>query len=208
MTLASGDICRVAVRMKDENGADLVNVFYIRFSTLTETDDYDEIIPAIAGWVDDVYAQLNGVMSVDVIPYDLKVDKVEWISDEWKVTENIISMPWGDGFAPTQANDIMPEGVAALVTLHTNAGRHSGRKFLGGLTETVLGATGDMAASAVPYIMGWASNFIQEFQVTTGLAQAKVVVPDTNTGVIRSILAYTVSTVFAYQRRRRKGRGS
>lgn len=206
MTINNGDNLRISVRQSMPSGQDHVNVFHYHCD-FTGTETNQDVADAAIYMLDGAYAQINGFVSDDMTPIDVKIDKVEFADEKLEIIENVGTYPFATTYyIPGSTGDPLPPGVAGLLKLLTTAGKTYGRKFLGALTEgnqtdgtlgsTVLTAIGLMGAQLVSSILVSTGNYL-----LPGVMSYR----DHD---FRQFTDYEASDNLAYQRRRRAGTGS
>lgn len=206
MPINDGDILVASARFRDVQGNDVVNVYNFRCALAAPIADQDAI-DGVDAYISSFYTTLDGYMDGDAAPYDLKVDVVEFIGGEWKVTHNVGFDSWGVPLAMSGAGEPLPHGSAILVKLFTGLGKHTGKKFLGLFNDNALNSLGNVAAVVQAAAATDFAKILAPFVFTAGNTLVGVVL-DRADGTVRDILSVAVSDVFAYQRRRRPGTGS
>jgi hypothetical protein len=194
---------RVAVRFKDQNGSDVVNVWHF----VVDGTNYDEgdLMDAIDGYLTSVYTEFDSSLCEDAVTYDMKVDSVDFIDDKWETIWNVGQSTWGSGLNMNNSTDPLPAGAALLAFLYTNVGKHLGKKFFGLFCEDA-NSEGHTVAGARTHVLSGLTKLLTPYVVdgSTNLI-ASLLGSD---GVIRAIEDVGVAIEWAYQRRRRKGTGS
>lgn len=148
--------------------------------------------------LDQAYAELEDSLVTGLAGTGIKITNVTQ-------AEDIGEFPFPNFTTGANVGDTLPPGVALLVTFPTNRLKSRGRKFLPGLSEVQVSAgvfSGSVLTQAAAYAALVASPWIGtnsgsplSFGVQTAL------------GGFRTFTGGVVSTVPAYQRRRKQGVG-
>jgi hypothetical protein len=165
------------------------------------------VVTGVLAEIDNAYAAMNAYISNTVSTNDIKIDVVFWSGGKCIVSQNLGTYPWDDvWYNPSGAGEVLPPGDSALLKLMTTLGKHYGRKFIGGLTETAQNS-GILVAGCVEDLADMATSFLSEFTISAG----NYLVPVINSTLFQEalpVIEAAASAVIAYQRRRRPGTGS
>jgi hypothetical protein len=101
---------------------------------------------------------------------------------------------------------MLPSGVAVLVKLFTGAGKHIGKKFIGGITEALCDSGGSMTSVAQAAFATAFTKLLTPHAIDGSNHLRSGLV--SNTGLWYTLTEIGVPIVMAYQRRRRAGTGS
>jgi len=205
MTVNVGDALRAAARWVGPEGQDVVNVFHFEVTGSGPASDSNTFNACDAA-ISAVFSGFDDHIELTMEPYDLKVDVVEWDGDKWAVTQNVGYGTWGSTITAVGASDWLPSGVAVLGLLRTALGKHTGRKFFGGLGEGQNDDGKPTAALKTAVLSGLTTLLTPTVIDATEYIVSSVL--DTVTGTIRNVLDVEVGPEWAYQRRRRPGTGS
>lgn len=115
-------------------------------------------------------------------------------------------LPFAAPIAGTASGDSGAPGVAGLISLPSAVPRVVPRKYFGPLSESNLGATGLLAAGTLTTLTSIATILTNDQTTSSHTYRYGYLSPKTGTFVIPS--AAVITSVPAYQRRRRQGRGS
>jgi hypothetical protein len=206
MTVPVDAIIRASARFRDNQGSDCVNVYTFQMDCTDPQDEID-VFNSVDAYLTTVYDEFDQSMDDDAEPYDLKVDVIEFQGGDWVVTQNVGFGSWGSGITPTGVSDPLPPGSAVLGKLYTGLGKHTGKKFFGVLTESILDTDGNATDAQVTNVLAGLVKLVTPYVITAGNRIVSVVL-DQATGVARQVLEAAVSDVIAYQRRRRPGTGN
>lgn len=206
MTVPTGTIIRASARFYGYHDQDLMNVWNFACNFTADQDEND-VFDAIDTRLQAVYNDWDDYISDEIETNDLKVDGVDFIGGEWVTVQNIAYGPWGAGFTPTKADDLLPAGCAAVGFLLTALGKHQGRKFFGGFTEDSCSASGAINSNAFLAIGGGLLDMTTEIVISSGNVMYPCVL-DYTYGIYRVIEKVAVNIQWGYQRRRRPGVGS
>jgi len=206
MTVPVGAIIRASARWHNYNGDDVVNVFYFR-GDFTSAQDEQDVFDAVDAYLTSVYTEFDGYIDNNAVPYDLKVDVVEFTGGKWKVTQNVLQGSWGATLTPAETGDVLPPQTAALVKLETGLGKHQGSKYFGMFGESQNSANGGLTTTLLNALLDGAVKLLTAY-VFGGTEELQAVVLDTVTGVVRDVIGVSCSYNWSGQRRRRPGTGS
>lgn len=206
MTVADGEVIRASARWSGYHQQDLVNVYHFRTDFATAQDEQD-VFDAVDTYLQSVYALMDGLMSSGVYVNDLKVDVVQYIAAKWKVTQNVSFGPWGSTLATAAGDDVLPAGDAMVGFLYTSLGKHQGRKFFGGFTETSNTASGAVNSGLQTICISALTLLLTPYTISAG-NDLITVVPGVYDGVVRDVISVGVNGHWGYQRNRKPGVGS
>ncbi len=199
MTIASGDIIRVAQHIVMPEQVDAYNVIALLCTTGTSTDA--QLLTNLETWVATAYANLQARIHDQVDLAEGRVARMEWQATEWIVTEIIGTIL--PTFAATNSFDMLPHAVSPYVTFDTSAPTRKGKiKLLGfGETEQADSILGQDAATSM-------AAFIADIRTALSSSSALLsycVLGDD--GVARVSTAGVVRGIVGSQRQRRPGIG-
>ena len=206
MTVPTGAVIRASARFVDTHGSDVVNVYFFR-SDFDTPQSEAAVFAGCDQYLASVYTEFDANLDDDFDPLDLKVDVVEWDSVKWQVVANVGFGGWGVIIDSTALGNPLAPGVAALVSMFTGLGKHTGRKFVGGLVEAIKNSEGNFATASAAAMQVAFSLLLTPKVLSVGNDLITVVLDHTD-GTIRDVIAIGVSEIFGYQRRRRPGTGS
>lgn len=206
MTVPDGAVLRCSARFEGYHDQDIVNVFQLRCD-FTAAQLEATVFSAVDTYLSSVYEEWDPYLEVTIAPNDLKVDVIEFIGGEWVVTANVGFGSWGSSIVGVDAGQMLPAGVAAVGFLYTDLGKHQGRKFFGGFTETVNSQSGAILSSLSSLITAGLTLLLTPHTISAGNTLVSCI-PGTADGVIRDVTSIGVNTHWGYQRRRRPGVGS
>lgn len=195
MAVAPNQVIRVTHRFLQLPGGFAENVYHflnISGLTLDNVDvlnDMQDLFALLEGALDDV--MVNTVSFVELHVYNITAD------------QPVGTTPSAGG-AGTLAEDPLPSGVSALVTLETGNKRTIGKKFLPGLSETTTTA-GVFNAAAIADLLQ-AAAFMLGTQTVNGHDWLPGIVK-VSTGVFYPVITALVRSTPSYQRRRKQGVG-
>lgn len=203
MAILAGDIVKTTMSFGILDGTVCQNIFHHqRIGVGVFTDA--AIVTAIEEWAEAMYAELVTAIKDDVVALLCSVDRVEWVIDEWKITENIgVFTP---DFVPTLVSEALPNMDSAFVVLKTARPKTIGRKFLPPFGESQQNAS-YLVAAAVEDVVAWADDAVNDITLQ--------VLDYMRPGVVRTgfdawfpFTVGIVTNLLGTQRRRRPGVGS
>lgn len=199
MPIVSGDILRVAARMKVDGVFDVVNVLHFRMEAVSPDGDTQTLLD-VAEKLSNCYALL-----ATVLPTALSADAL----DVFNVSDDapLGAHAWGAGFTGgTNGGDFTPLGVSALCLMNTATKRVQGRIYVGPLIEAAW-TDGKVNSGSLPALQ----NYMAELRDTNPLSEGSEIiygVYSRDSNILRSVTSQRVQLEAAYQRRRKRGRGS
>ena len=198
MTTQPSDIIEAAARLEFDAVDDVVNVFQVRLASPVAITD-QETLDDIVDYLELAYTLLVGFLSVLTTFRDIRVRNV--------TQDTVLGLvPWNTLSAGSAVSDALPPGVAALVNFTTGVPRVTPRKYIGVSTEAQLVDPGVFSDSFVIALGQFAAQMIGLVPVNGRLYEYGFLSPKTS--AFQASLAATVTSIPAYQRRRKQGRGS
>lgn len=202
MAIASGDIIRAVFTWLLTNDDLAQNVFHFLVTSGSETDDADTTSTLI-DWFEDALgtapvAVVNDAEldAVDVYKWDATNDEFDPLTNETPCT-----------FVGTDATEMMPHGISALLSRPTSDPRSTARTFLPGMSEGTQ-ANGLWAAAHLTRLLDICDAMTDVATTTSGA----VLTPGTFTLATETFNPVTgtfvVNSLPAYQRRRKPGVGA
>lgn len=201
MTIAYGDVLRVAFRNLWQAVDDVVNVYHllVKNEPPESFDDLDVAL-AVINYLYELYHPLGDFFPDDVQPQDVTI----YVPTQDNRFLGVFSgeavwSPWG-------TTDPLPPGTAPLVTAKTTRPRGTAKKFLPPTTE----ARTDDGLFNAPFmgaLTGFASRWLSEYTDPDKGIILEAVVWARDVGGAYSLLATRATNVPAYQRRRKQGVG-
>lgn len=202
MSITDGEILRIVASFLWTDGNVAQNVFNAVVTGGGAPFDEVDILDDAEDWLDDMYANLAGNISILMPGNELLVYKYDSIDDDW---DEVGSQAWT--FSPTQDTDELPRGVAALVRLWTTDPDVQGKKYIPGLTENTA-TDGLWVAGLVTNLLAFAADWYLPF---VGAASGATFTPGiwsvVGTVFKAGIDHVATSTIPAYQRRRKRNVG-
>lgn len=198
------DTVRVSARMQDNLGNDIINVYYWTHLGASVCPD-SAFMTAVEVELSDMYTTIQSVIPSTVSPVDVTADVVTYSGGKWTVTAHVGVIAWTTWGGGTGAGDSLPQGCAALVSGSTTVPKVYARKYLGQLTETAQD-NGGLTSSVLAYLAAFATEWLDDMAVgANGFVSS---VASLKAGTYLQLMSGLISSVVAYQRRRKTGRGS
>jgi hypothetical protein len=203
------DKIRVQVRFKHPGSGDIVNTYHMQAkSPWVGTPSNTAIMNAVSTWVSDAYSQLTNELHSGLAPYDLRVDKVDIVNGEEKVTEVIGTRTLSISVPPGGSGEALPHMNAAIVNFRTLIPKVFGRKYLGPWVEG-RAADGAITSNGLANLALFVTKILTP-AVVAGVGDLGVGVLSTKAAgdFFAELTEGVVNSVFGTQRRRRQNRGS
>jgi len=197
--ILAGDVLRVSARQKVDGVHDVVNVFHVIADTVVASD-LSDVLDDLRTWVGLAYNEIATSLP-DVVSSD--------ILDVYNVSQDLPygQVGWGGGYTGgTNSGDYTALGVSALLLFPTSAKRIQGRFYLGPLAEGHV-SSGKVNSALLPNI----ANFAAQILDTSPMAEGSVfdyIVLSRADNTPHHPTTFKVMSELAYQRRRKRGRGS
>ena len=199
MAWAEGDVCRVSAKMSLLNSIDVVNVWHAKLLSET-TPTNAEVLEDMAERLDDQYAILAPSLTTS-----LAFTEIQAYGLNPTVPLGVTSWPTlttGDN----DTADMLVTGAAALIKFSTEALRGQGKKYIGGLTEGQIAGGIISGATLLSALVTFAAMSSSAFVSANGNTWRWGIYREA-TGSFWRYVEAIVSTVPAYQRRRKLGVG-
>lgn len=201
MTVVQNDELKVVVSIGMPGTTIAQNVFYARYTALTEPTDA-VVANDMLLWVDEMYENLDGQMGPDVFINEVitykKITAVPLVFQQIGSEESTE--------VGTSATETLPNGVAMVMRIGTVALRSIARKYIAGLSEenvlTVSWSSTALVQGAL-FLIDWIAGPPTQSGRTyeAGIVSAK-------DGLFKTFLSIgTLSIIPGYQRRRKPGVG-
>lgn len=198
MSTNQWDVVTLAVRAEYQGIEDIVNVYDLQKTDATPADDAS-VLSDLEDWINLVYNLVAVFQTVRTLYREFKA----YNKTQGTVigTASITSPAAG-----TSGGQDQPGGVAALISFPTAYGRITGRKYIGGLVDTILTTEGTILSGSVAGLVSIGNTIRAPYSGTTSQWQYGIVRSIDNTFHVPT--GTLVTNVCAYQRRRKRGRGS
>jgi hypothetical protein len=202
MTISTGDILKIVATAVWLDGNLNQNVFNAVVTGAGGPWDNDDIVADAVSWMGTVYGNLTAAMSDELDGSQVQVYEYDDGDDDW---DEVGSSAWV--WNPSNVDEQLPRGVAALINAKTTNADVSGKKYLGGNVEGNVD-DGLWAGAYITDIEAWADDWITGFVGgTSGADWLPGVWSPTKTNFFYFVGSTIVPTIPAYQRRRKQGVG-
>lgn len=203
MAIEELDKVKVTCNFELGDGTQYQNVYYyIREGTDPFSDS--AIVASIKALLEGAYAELVTLVTTDVTEQLSFVDRIEWVTDKWKVTENIGTFT--PTFAPSATGDALPFMSAPFVVFKTTRPKTVGKKFLFPFDEAWQDAT-ILLSGAVNAMVAYAAEILGDVPLSPGNFLTPGV-PRTRVEAWYSFQVAVVNDIIGSQKRRRPGVGA
>lgn len=202
MSITDGEILRIVASFLWDDGGVNQNVFNAVTTGGGAPWADEDILDDCESWLDAMYANISVNISEDLDGNEVIVYKYDGIDDDW---DEVGSQAWS--FAPTQADEILPRGVAALIRLWTTDPDVQGKKYIPGLAEAGL-ADGLWGAGTITNLLAFAADWYAPFVgAVSGATFTPGIWSVVGTVFKAGVDHIATSTIPAYQRRRKRNVG-
>lgn len=203
MAITSGTILKVVASFLFPDSVIAQNVFNVVVTDLVTSDDEEDVVADCITWVEDMFTHILAHIGDVVTTSEVSVYEYDSIDDDW---DEVGTDVWSVTF--TNANQMLPHGIACVVHARTIDPDTLGTKYLGGFTEEATNGSNvgvGLVALLVDFLDEWVTAFVG---VETGGTFGPVIWSPTDT--VARIMSGTgyVNGQVGYQRRRKPGVGS
>jgi len=202
MSVAENQILRVVASMLWDDGNVNQNIFNCRPSGGTPPYADTDIADDMEDWLDNMYANMTASISDELNGNSVLVYKWDTAGLDW---DEVQSQSWT--WTPVSTGEQLPRGNAGLINLWTVDPDVQGKKYMPGLTEGSI-TLGLLGAAQVVALLDFASDWLTPF---VGAASGATFTPGVWSVVSRlfneALVHYSVPTIVAYQRRRKRNVG-
>lgn len=203
MAIVDQDKLRVGANFELGGGHLYQNVYYyIRDGNDPFSDAAH--IAAIKTDLDNAYARIATWIRSDVTPQLSTVDRIEWVTTKWEITENIGTFT--PALTPLGTGDGLPFQCSPYVTFKTLRPRTVGKKFLFPFTEAAQDDS-VLLAAVLTAVGLYASDILSSISLG-GDATLTTGVPRTGVNSWFNFLVAVVPDIVGTQRRRKIGVGA
>lgn len=199
MSVTDGTVLKLVVSFLWTDGNINQNVYNAVLTGAGSPWDEADVVDDADAWLDNMYANIVGAMSDELDGNELNLYKYDAVDGDW---DEIGSQGWT--FNPTGTNDQLPRGSAPLVRLWSSDPDVQGKKYIPGMTEGSL-VDGLYNAALLTDLLAFAVDWYTPF---TGAVSGATWTPGI-WSVVGSVFKaaidhYAVSSIPAYQRRRKR----
>lgn len=198
MTAQPGDILEVTVIHDNNVSGEQVNRYQFELDSAGPVDDAD-ILDDIAEVIQTLYVLIYTIISVRNVFREVKVFNVT----QWLLVGSTDANAYTGGGS---ADPSEPTGVASHVYFTTNVPKVILSKYIPNPASADLTAAGELNTAGHTALATFGAALLVQISGGANLYRYGYLSPKTLTFVVPSIMV--ASTTLAYQRRRKKGRGS
>ncbi len=204
MAVGNNDIVRGVLSMTMANGDVAKNVFTwqvdkVSVGNWTDSVAGGHMTDAIEDIFDELLSRIKSTVSFDT------VDCYKYVNGEW-----VYFATKTPSITPTNTFDILPAGVSMLMTGYTAYNRVFGRKFIYGVCEPEVSATGELVSAALTDLADAALVYISNYNGGT-MGPLDYLVPGVYSSKASGFVPFgavaVVKSILSYQRRRKSGVG-
>lgn len=189
------DVIRVVADMT-LLGQTILNVWHVISPSSVPDTELQDDIPEM---MNEIYSQINGVIDNELTYDAIRIFNVTGNQD-------LGIHAWPVLTTGSTAGETLPLGVAALLTLPTDIPKVRGRKFFGGIVESVC--TNGVFISNVTDALADIAALVTVPYITAGHANAWVFGIPTLANGFQAFNSGLISSIPSYQRRRKQGVGA
>jgi len=200
MTVAMGDILRVAARQEVSGIDDTINVLHFEVFTAPTGGSDAAALEDLADHFGLAWQLIAGIYPSYVEPVDLQV---------YNITQDapVGVTAWAGGYTGgTASGEGLPQQDAAMVLWSTGVKRRIGRTYLGPLSEASQ-ANSQLTGPVIDLLETWTA-YIRESVDAPNAGDYRLVIYSRSAGARSVPTAVRVAPVVAIQQRRKPGRGS
>lgn len=198
MTINAGDILEIDARMEFDGSEDVINNYQILMGSISSPDEQD-VIDDILAWLETLYVIFQGVQTIKLFFRDVRIFN--------KTLDELVGLFAWPTLVTGQSNEPpLPPGVAGLVQFNTVVPRVLLRKYIGGWVEETLSASGQWTLAETAKLATF-GTLCASPQATPN-ASWVYGYDSPKTASFVTPTSSVATSIPAYQRRRRQGRGS
>lgn len=203
MAISAGDVLRVVAIMYWLDGNTVQNVFNAVVTGAGGPWDDADIVDDALAWMNSVYSNLTSQLSQDLDGSEVAVYEYDPVDEDW---DEVGKASWS--FAPSSASGYLPRGVAGLINAGTLDPDVQGKKYVGGLTTAAI-SSGLLVGATVTALGNFADDWLTAFTGSVSGADWTPGVWSVKNSNLHPFWGdYTIPTIPAYQRRRKRGVGA
>lgn len=202
MSVTEGTILRMVVTLLWQDGNIMQNVFNAVVTGVGAPWDADDIVQDAVSWAEELYANLTAKVSDQVDGSQVQVYEYDSIDDDWDEV-GAAAFTWD----PTQADEEFPRGIAALINLKSTDPDTSGKKYIGGITESDNDSgviSGPLITALAAFAIDWYTSFVG---TDSGADWAPGIWSVKDTLFRLALPSVIIPAIYSYQRRRKRGVG-
>lgn len=208
MAVVDEDLIRGIVNIALPDLVIAQNIYYWQLDDPAADNPSDnQIVSACDVKLTAMYEDLEAYLCTTVTVMDVEVEKIEWDGTKWETVDNLGLATLG--VVGDEATDMLPHGVAGVVTADTLRPQTRARKFIPGIAEDALTDSdlgGSVLAAFANYIIEWLTAAL--VTGTAYLEPAVVGQSGPSAGLPYLLIAAGINSIAGYQRRRKPGVGS
>jgi hypothetical protein len=202
MSISPGDVLKIVAVLSWLDGNVAQNVFGAAIGGTGGPYDDEDIGDDALAWVSAMFSNITTGLSNQIDGSEVKVYKYDSVDDDF---DEVATESWT--FNPSNSADQLPRGVAALINCKTMDPDVSGKKYIPGLTEGAVTA-GLFESGTMTALANFADDWLGPFTGgTSGATWIPGVWSPTRTNFYAATGTALISTIPAYQRRRKRGVG-
>lgn len=202
MSIEAGAILRVVAELIMPGSTVAQNVFYAQFNDTGGSNADQDVVDDLVDWVDDIFNQIVNQMSDTITAGEVKVYQWDALDLDWdEIGSNVAT------FAPADVGEMLPHGVAAVMTGRTFDADVNGRKFFAGFSEGEQDGSYWVALALTNLLLAGAQWLTTFAGTATGSTFYPGVWSVAQVVFRRFVDNLIVNGVAGYQRRRKPGVG-
>ena len=198
MAVTQNDILEAGARLETQDGDDVINVFQFRYEGVPQLSDTQGINDVIE-FLEAIYAIVRVVIPILSVFRDITVRNTT-------TSINHGVFPWATLVNGAAASNDLPPAVSSMISFPTGISRVTLRKYFGNVSTNQIAQPGTWSVTHQAQMVSAAAIMVVPFVATNGTwayGHNSPKIP----GWIAPAVAL-VTSIPAYQRRRRQGRGS
>lgn len=202
MSVEAGAVLRCVSELIMPGSTVAQNVFYATFNDTGGSNADQDVVDDIVDWLDGLLAELRHQMTSATLAGEVKVYIWDDVGLDWDELGSGTMTFVNDG-----AGEMLPHGVAAVVTGRTFDPDVNGRKFFAAFSEAAQSES-TLTGAALLALLAAAEDWVTSF---TGAATGSTFYPGvwSVVGLVfrRFVDHYIINGTLGYQRRRKPGVG-
>jgi hypothetical protein len=202
MSIEAGAILRVVAELIMPGATVAQNVYYATFNDTGGSNADQDVVDDLVDWVDDIYNQIVDQMDDAIVAGEVKVYIWDTLDLDWDEIGSGVAT-----FVPASVDEMLPHGVAAVMTGRTFDADVNGRKFFAGFAEDEQNQSNWNSGALTNLLLAGAQWLTTFSGAATGSTFYPGVWSTVQVVFRRFVDNLIVNGIAGYQRRRKPGVG-
>lgn len=202
MSIQADTVLRVVSELIMPQTTVAQNVFYAKFLDDGGSNADQDVVDDCVDWMDQIFSDILTLVVSSIDAGECKVYQWDPVGLDWdEVGSNVMTVTF------TDADQMLPHGVAAIITGRTVDPDVNGRKYFAGFGEDTCGSSNLSGAAITALLLAGAEWLVPFVGAATGSTFDSGVWSTTQVAFKKFVDNLIVNGVVGYQRRRKPGVG-